>query len=69
MSLIRSRYAVSWCWRLLAVLFSAFLALALFHPAVATAQEVKQIKLTEKHVSSPSPRIWRSSPMEPIRTN
>jgi hypothetical protein len=50
MSLIRSRYAVSWCWRLLAVLFWAVFALALFHPPVATAQEMKQIKLTEKHI-------------------
>jgi len=50
MSLIRSRYAVSRCWRLLGVLFSALLALSLFHPALATAQEVKQIKLTEKHM-------------------
>jgi hypothetical protein len=50
MSLIRSRFAVSRCWGLLAVLFSAVLALALFHPAVATAQELKQIKLTEKHM-------------------
>ena len=50
MSLIRSRHAVSSCWRLLAVLFSALLVLALLHPAVATAQEVKQIKLTEKHI-------------------
>ena len=50
MSLIRSRYAVSRCWRLLAVLFSALLVLALFHPSVATAQEVKEIKLTEKHI-------------------
>jgi hypothetical protein len=50
MSLIRSRYAVSSCWRLLAVLFSAVFALALFHPPVATAQEMKQIKLTEKHI-------------------
>jgi len=30
--------------------FSALLALALFHPSVAAAQEVKQIKLTEKHL-------------------
>ena len=52
MSLIRSRYAVSRCWRLLGVLFSALLALALFHPSVAAAQEVKQIKLTEKHLQS-----------------
>ena len=32
------------------MLFSALLALPLFHPSVATAQEVKQIKLTEKHM-------------------
>jgi hypothetical protein len=32
------------------MLFSALLALAVFHPAVATAQDVKQIKLTEKHM-------------------
>ena len=50
MSLIRSRYAVSRRSGLLGVLFSALLALPLFHPAVANAQEVKQIKLTEKHL-------------------
>jgi hypothetical protein len=50
MSLIRSRYAVSSRSGLLGVLFSALLALPLFHPAVAAAQEVKQIKLTEKHM-------------------
>jgi hypothetical protein len=50
MSLIRSRFAVSRCWGLLSMLFSAALALALFHPAVATAQDLKQIKLTEKHM-------------------
>src|SRR5438105_3358535 len=38
------------CGGLLAVLFSALLALPLFHPSVATAQEVKQIKLTEKQM-------------------
>ena len=32
------------------MLFSALLALSLFHPSVAAAQEVKQIKLTEKHM-------------------
>jgi hypothetical protein len=37
-------------WGLLVMLFSALLALPLFHPSVATAQEVKQIKLTEKHM-------------------
>jgi hypothetical protein len=35
---------------LLGVLFSALLALSLFHSPVATAQEAKQIKLTEKHM-------------------
>jgi hypothetical protein len=50
MSLIRSGYAAAKRWGLLAVLFSALLALSLFHPSVAAAQEVKQIKLTEKHM-------------------
>ena len=50
MSLIRSGYAAARRWGLLAVLFSALLALSLFHPSVAAAQEVKQIKLTEKHI-------------------
>jgi hypothetical protein len=44
MSLIRNRRG------LLSALFSAFLALALFVPGVSTAQEVKQIKLTDKHI-------------------
>lgn len=34
----------------LAVVFSTFLAAALFHPGTTSAQEVKQIKLTEKHI-------------------
>jgi hypothetical protein len=34
----------------LAVVFSIFLAAALFHPGATAAQEVKQIKLTEKHI-------------------
>ena len=50
MSLIRSGYAAARRWGLLAVLFSALLALSLFHPSVAAAQDVKQIKLTEKHM-------------------
>jgi len=50
MSVIRSRHAVSRRSGLLGVLFSALLVLAFFHPAVAVAQEVKQIKLTEKHM-------------------
>jgi len=51
MSLIRKGYAVSSTRRgLPGVLFSALLALALFDPGAATAQEAKQIKLTEKHI-------------------
>jgi len=34
----------------LSALFAALLALVLFDPCAATAQEVKQIKLTEKHI-------------------
>src|SRR4029453_5841658 len=44
MSLIRNRRDF------LSALFSALLALALFDPGAAAAQEVKQIKLTEKHI-------------------
>jgi hypothetical protein len=50
MSLIRSGYAVSTRRRFLGVLFSALLGLSLFGLGVATAQEVKQIRLTEKHI-------------------
>ena len=52
MSLIRNGYAVSTRRGFLGVLFSALLALALFDPGAATAQEVKQIKLTEKQIQS-----------------
>jgi hypothetical protein len=52
MSLIRKGYAVSTCGGFLGILFSALLALALFDPGAATAQEVKQIKLTEKQIQS-----------------
>jgi hypothetical protein len=48
MYLIRNRPAV--CWKFFGVLFSAILALALFDPGAAFAQEMKQIKLTEKHI-------------------
>jgi hypothetical protein len=34
----------------LSALFAALLALALFDPCAATAQDAKQIKLTEKHI-------------------
>jgi hypothetical protein len=50
MSLSRRRYAVSRRLGLLGVLVSALFALTLFPPSVATAQEVKQIKLNEKHM-------------------
>jgi hypothetical protein len=50
MSLIRSGYAVSTGHGFLGLLSSALLALALFDPCVATAQEVKQINLTEKQI-------------------
>jgi hypothetical protein len=50
MSLIRNGYAVSTRRGFLGALFSALLALALFDPGAATAQEVKQIRLTEKHI-------------------
>src|SRR5262245_17415744 len=50
MSLIRKGYAVSTRGGFLGALFSALLALALLDPGAAIAQEVKQIKLTEKHI-------------------
>ena len=51
MSFIRNGFAGP-CTRrgLLGALFSALLALALFDPGAATAQEAKQIKLTEKYL-------------------
>src|SRR4029453_1112413 len=52
MSLIRNGYALSTRGGFSGALFSALLALALFDPGAATAQEVKQIKLTEKHIKS-----------------
>ncbi len=50
MSLIRKRYAACTRRGFLGVLFSALLALALFDTCVATAQDMKQIKLTERHI-------------------
>jgi|SRR5271166_301259 len=50
MSPIRNVYAVSTRRGFLGMLFSAPLALALFDPGVAHAQEMRQIKLTEKHI-------------------
>jgi hypothetical protein len=50
MSLIRNGYAVSTRRGFSRVLFSALLALAVFDSRAVPAQEVKQIKLTEKHL-------------------
>ena len=50
MSLIRNGYPVSTRRGFLGVLFSALLTLALFDLGAATAQELKQVKLTEKHI-------------------
>src|SRR6266480_3245505 len=53
MSLIRKNgYAVSTRGGFSGALFSALMALALFDPGVASAQEGKQIKLTEKYIQS-----------------
>jgi hypothetical protein len=50
MSLIQSGFAASTLRGFLSALFSALLAFALFDSEAATAQEAKQIKLTEKHI-------------------
>ena len=50
MSLIRNGYVVSTHRGFLGVLFSALLALAVFGLGAAPAQDVKQIKLTDKHI-------------------
>jgi hypothetical protein len=48
----RNRYALFPRREFLGALFSVLLALALFDPGVATAQQGKEIKLTEKHIQS-----------------
>ena len=50
MSLIRKGYAMSTPRGFLGALYSALLALVLLDPGAAIAQEVNQIKLTEKHI-------------------
>src|SRR6266480_1998265 len=50
MSFIRNGYVVSTRRGFLGVLVSALLALAVFGPGAAPAQDVKQIKLTDKHI-------------------
>ena len=52
MLLVRNGHALCARREFLGVLFSTLLALALFDPGVATAQENKEIKLTEKHIQS-----------------
>jgi hypothetical protein len=52
MSLVRNGFALSTRREFMGALFSALLALALFDPGVATAQQGKEIKLTEKHIQS-----------------
>jgi hypothetical protein len=52
MSLIRNGYVGSRRRGNPGLWFSALLALALFGPGVATAQEVKQVKLSDKHIQS-----------------
>jgi len=50
MSLIRNGYMVATGRGFLGLLSSVLLALALFCPGASTAQELKQIKLTDKHI-------------------
>jgi hypothetical protein len=50
MSLIRNGHALSTRRGFLILLFAALAGLALFQPGVGAAQEVKQIKLTDKHI-------------------
>jgi hypothetical protein len=50
MFLIRNGYPVSTRRGFLGVSFLALVTLALFDPGAATAQELKQVKLTEKHI-------------------
>lgn len=52
MLLGRNRYALFPRREFLSALFSVLLAFALFDPGVATAQQGKEIKLTEKHIQS-----------------
>jgi hypothetical protein len=50
MSLIRNGYAVSICRSFLLALFPALFSLALCDHGALRAQDIKQIKLTEKHI-------------------
>src|SRR6516162_5944505 len=50
MPLIRNGFAVSICLGVLVALFPALFGLALVDPGTASAQDMRQIKLTEKHI-------------------
>jgi hypothetical protein len=50
MSLIQSAYPVSICRSFVLAFFPALFCIALFDHGAVTAQEIKQIKLTEKHI-------------------
>ena len=52
MPVIRNGQGRSTFWGFVVVVFSTFLAVGMFDPGGATAEEVKQIKLTEKHMQS-----------------
>src|SRR4051794_3626419 len=50
MSLIRNGFEMSMCRNVVVALFPVLFGLALIDPGRATAQDVKQIKLTENHI-------------------
>jgi hypothetical protein len=50
MSLIRNRHAMLIGLRLLVAFFPAFFGLALVAPGAGSAQDINQVKLTEKHI-------------------
>lgn len=50
MSLIRNGFAVSICRSFLLAFFPALFSLALCHPGAVAAQDMNQIKLTDRHI-------------------
>jgi hypothetical protein len=50
MSFIRNRYAASICWSFVLALFPALFCLVLCDPGAVRAQDIQQIKLSEKHI-------------------
>jgi len=51
MSRIRNGYAVSICRSFVLAFFPALFSIALCGPGAAIAQDIKQVKLTEKHIA------------------